>query len=107
MSTHKRKKRTVRSPLPQFRSEEEEQAYWSEHEVVDYFDWDHAFLGSFPSLKPSTRRISLRVPKAMLEELKVLANERNVPYQALLKIFLAERIAQERHNPRRGREDLS
>ena len=33
---------------------------------------------------------------ALLEELKTLANERDVPYQSLLKVFLAERIAHER-----------
>jgi predicted DNA binding CopG/RHH family protein len=53
--------------------------------------------GSFPALKPSTTTISLRLPKGLLEELKALANERDVPYQSLLKVFLAERIARERH----------
>jgi len=46
-------------------------------------------------LKPSVKTISLRLPKAMLEELKLLANKRDVPYQSLLKIFLAERIEEE------------
>ncbi len=52
--------------------------------------------GSFPALKPSTKTISVRLPQALLEELKTLANERDVPYQSLLKIFLAERVARER-----------
>lgn len=83
--------------VPEFRSEEEEREFWANHDVVDYFDWDNSVRGSFPSLKPSTTTISLRLPKALLEDLKALANERDVPYQSLLKIFLAERVARERH----------
>ena len=102
----RRKKRTAvrEPPAPRFRSEDEERAFWAEHDVVDYFDWDRAVRGSFPALKPSTATISLRLPEALLEELKALANERDVPYQSLLTIFLAERIARERERPRRGRK---
>lgn len=88
---------------PRFRSEDEERAFWAEHDVVDYFDWKKAVPGSFPALKPSARTISLRLPEAMLEELKTLANERDVPYQSLLKVFLAERIAREREARRKAR----
>lgn len=49
----------------------------------------------FPNLKPSTETISLRLPSHLLAELKTLANKRDVPYQSLLKVFLAERVAQE------------
>jgi len=55
----------------------------------------------FPNLKPSTATISLRLPQGMLDELKVLANQRDVPYQSLLKVFLSERIATERGRLRR------
>lgn len=48
-----------------------------------------------PNLRPSTQTISIRLPELMLEELKLLANKRDVPYQSVLKIFLAERIAGE------------
>lgn len=82
---------------PRFRSEEEEREYWAEHDVVDFFDWENSVRGSFPNLKPSTVTISLRLPQSLLDELKTLANERDVPYQSLLKVFLAERIARERH----------
>jgi len=91
------KKRVARKRIPKFRNEDEEQDFWAEHEVVDYFDWDKSVQGPLPALKPSTKTISLRLPQALLEELKVLANERDVPYQSLLKIFLAERVARERH----------
>ena len=96
MSERKRKK-VVKERMPKFRSEDEERDFWAEHDVVDYFDWDKSVAGSFPALKPSTRTISLRLPQALLEEIKALANERDVPYQSLLKIFLAERVARERH----------
>ena len=82
---------------PKFRTEEEEREFWAENGAVDYFDWGSSVRGSFPKLKPSTTTISLRLPLSLLEELKALANERDVPYQSLLKIFLAERVARERH----------
>ena len=70
-------------------------------DVVDYFDWEKSAKSTFPALKPSTQTISLRLPQALLEELKALANERDVPYQSLLKIFLAERVARERGGAKR------
>lgn len=91
-----RKKDTSPKRIPRFRSEDAERDFWAEHDVLDYFDWDQAVPGTFPALKPSTTTISLRLPEALLEELKALANERDVPYQSLLKVFLAERVARER-----------
>ena len=90
------KKPAEKASVPKFRSEDEERDFWAENDVVDYFDWAKSVRGSFPALKPSTHTISLRLPKALLEELKALANERDVPYLSLLKIFLAERVARER-----------
>lgn len=87
-----------------FPTEDEERDFWAEHDVVDYFDWERSVTGSFPALKPSTQSISLRLPKALLEDLKVLANERDVPYQSLMKIFLAERVARERSGMRDRRD---
>ena len=94
--SERKKKKVVRERMPKFRSEDQERDFWSEHDVVDYFDWEKSIEGSFPALKPSTRTISLRLPQALLEEIKALANELDVPYQSLLKIFLAERVARER-----------
>jgi predicted DNA binding CopG/RHH family protein len=84
-----------RKPIPKFDSEDEEREFWATHDSADYVDWSRAKAVSFPQLKPSTRTISLRLPEALLENLKMLANKRDVPYQSLLKIFLAERIDQE------------
>jgi predicted DNA binding CopG/RHH family protein len=55
-------------------------------------DWSKAELGVFPNLKPSLKTISLRLPEDMINDLKILANQRDVPYQSLLKILLAEKI---------------
>lgn len=81
--------------IPALRSEEEEREFWSEHDSTEYLDWADAQRVVLPNLKPSTKTISLRLPEHMLEELKLLANQRDVPYQSLLKVFLAERLAAE------------
>lgn len=88
------KKRTKRT-VPEFRSEDEERKFWARADSSDYIDWSTARKVILPKLKPSQRTISLRLPAMMLAELKLLANKRDVPYQSLLKIFLAERIAKE------------
>jgi predicted DNA binding CopG/RHH family protein len=82
--------------IPRFSTEDDERRFWAGHDTVDYFDWSKAVRATFPELRPSTATISLRLPSSMLAELKALANERDVPYQSLLKVFLAERIANER-----------
>ena len=81
--------------IPRFESEDQEQAFWANHDSSDYLDWSKARRITFSNLKPSTRTISIRLPESMLEELKLLANQRDVPYPSMLKIFLAERIDQE------------
>ena len=83
-------------PIPKFRSEEAERAFWATADTTEYFDYSTAERVSFPNLKPSTATIPLRLPQGMLDELKVLANQRDVPYQSLLKVYLAERLAEER-----------
>ena len=87
--------------LPTFRTEDEERKFWATHDATEYVDWSKAKRAVFPNLKPSTKTISLRLPEAMLEELKLLANKRDVPYQSLLKMFLSERIESEiqKHQP--------
>ncbi len=69
---------------------------WAIADTTEYFDYSKAERVSFPKLKPSTATISLRLPQGMLDALKVLANQRDVPYQSLLKVYLAERLAEER-----------
>ena len=91
-----------RNQMPQFASEAEERAFWQQTDSVPYVDWSKAERIRLPNLKPSTATISLRLPEGMLEELKVLANQRDVPYQSLLKVFLADRLAAERERKRRA-----
>jgi predicted DNA binding CopG/RHH family protein len=87
---------STKKQLPNFRSEESERAFWSTHDSTEFIDWESARRRKFPNLKPTLRTISLRLPVSMIEDLKVLANKRDVPYQSLLKMFLAERMEQER-----------
>jgi predicted DNA binding CopG/RHH family protein len=81
--------------IPAFASEDEERAFWAKQSSTEYVDWSKAARVSFPNLKPSLKTISLRLPEALIADLKRIANKRDVPYQSLLKIFLAERVAQE------------
>lgn len=88
-------KRRARSTAPAFRSDATERRFWETHDTSPFVDWGQARVAVFPRLKPSTETISLRLPAALLAELKALANKRDVPYQSLLKLFLAERVASE------------
>lgn len=87
----------MKKTIPTFKSEVAERRFWQTHDTTDYVDWSAAENVVLPKLKPSTRSISIRLPEAMVEELKLLANKRDVPYQSLLKVFLAERIDEEFH----------
>ena len=81
--------------IPRFRTEKEERKFWASHDSSDYVDWRKARRAKFPELKPSEKSISIRMPEFLIEELKVLSNKRGIPYQSLLKEFLAERIEKE------------
>jgi predicted DNA binding CopG/RHH family protein len=87
----------MREPIPDFQSEDEEREFWATHDSADYVDWDRAQTLIFPELKPTIKTISLRLPESMLSELRLLANQRDVPYQSLIKVFLRERIDRELH----------
>jgi predicted DNA binding CopG/RHH family protein len=86
---------SAKKKLPKHRTEEAERAFWASEDSTDYVNWNQARRAAFPELKPTLRTISLRLPEMMLAELKALANKRDVPYQSLLKMYLAERIAAE------------
>ena len=85
----------MNKPLPEFKNEDEEREFWANQDSGDYLDWSKARRAVFPNLKPTTRAISIRLPESMLDELRALANQRDVPYQSLIKIFLRERIDME------------
>ena len=83
-----------RKPIPDFRDEAEERAFWEAHDTTGYVDWRAARPVRLPNLKPSTTAISLRLPVALLERIKLAANQRDVPYQSLIKLWLAEKVDQ-------------
>lgn len=85
----------MKKKIPKFKNEDKEREFWASHDSTDYIDWSKGRKTVLSKLKPSVKTISLRLPESMLEELKLLANKKDVPYQSLLKIYLAERIEEE------------
>lgn len=81
--------------IPKFENEDQEREYWAHQDSTEHVDWSKARRVTFPNLKPTVKTISLRLPESLIDHLKLLANQRDVPYQSLLKIFLAERVDQE------------
>lgn len=81
--------------IPKFKNEDEEREFWATHDTTDYFDFSKPIKLNLSKLKPSTKSVTIRLPDSLLYDLKMLANKRDVPYQSLMKIFLAERIKQE------------
>ncbi len=81
--------------MPKFKTEDEEREFWSTHDSTEYIDYSKAKRTLFPNLKPTTKTISIRLPESLIEKLKVLANKRDVPYQSLLKVLLAEKVDEE------------
>ncbi len=82
-------------PIPEFKNTQEWSDFWMTHDTTEYVDSSKAKRAVFPNLKPTCRSISLRLPVSMIDRLRVLANKRDVPYQSLLKTFLADRLKQE------------
>lgn len=85
----------MKKKIPAFKNEAVERDFWQKHDSSEYLDWTEAKEVVFSRLKPTTRKISIRLPESMIENLKLLANKRDVPYQSLLKVFLSERIDSE------------
>ena len=85
----------MKRKIPSFKSEAEERKFWATHDSVDFIDWRDGKRAVLTELRPSARAISIRLPVAMIDELKLIANRRDVPYQSVLKIFLAERLQEE------------
>ena len=87
----------MKNKIPKFKSEEEEKLFWENHDSSEYVNWDDAKLIVMPKLKPTVKSISIRMPQIMLNELKLIANKQDVPYQSYIKTILSERINQELH----------
>jgi len=86
----------TKKKIPTFKTVDQERAFWRRADSTAYIDWNRARKARLPNLKPTLRTISLRLPESMIAQLKILANKRDVPYQSLMKIFLAERLAEEK-----------
>ncbi len=86
----------AKSKVPAFKTEAEERAFWEKHDSTNYVDWSKAKKAVLPNLKPSTTTISLRLPEALLDRIKVEANKRDMPYQSLIKAWLAQDIEKQR-----------
>ena len=84
-----------KKPIPKFADEDAERDFWATEDSTEYLDWSRARVVTLPELRPSTKTISLRLPEALLDQLKLLAHQRDVPYQSLLKVFLADRVKKE------------
>jgi len=78
--------------MPEFKSEAEERNFWASHDSTEYIDWSTSKRVRFSDLKPSERAISIRMPEFLIADLKFLANKQGVPYQSLLKLYVAEKI---------------
>jgi predicted DNA binding CopG/RHH family protein len=86
-------------PLPKFKNEQDEREFWNTHDTTDYFDFfksSRVEIEFDPGIEAPVKSISLRLPREMLNQLKVLANKKDIPYQSLIKVYLAEKIAEER-----------
>jgi predicted DNA binding CopG/RHH family protein len=90
----------MKKKLPEFKNEDDERKFWATADSTKFVDWQSGKRRKLVQLKPALKTISLRLPVSMIEDLKVLANWRDVPYQSLLKVFLAERLARERQTRR-------
>lgn len=88
--------KSTKLKIPKFENEDQEREFWATHSPLDYFDTSRPLKGTFPRLKPSLKSVSIRLPEDLLVELKNLANKQDVPYQSLMKIFLAKQVALER-----------
>jgi predicted DNA binding CopG/RHH family protein len=86
----------AKTKIPTFKSEAEERAFWEKHDSTGYVDWSKAKRAVFPNLKPTTTTISLRLPETLLNRIKVEANKRDMPYQSLIKAWLAQDIEEHR-----------
>jgi len=82
--------------VPTFKTEQEERAFWEQNDSSEYVDWSKAKLASMPNLRPSTKTISLRLPEMLLDSIKIEAHKRDMPYQSLIKAWLAEDVRQSR-----------
>jgi predicted DNA binding CopG/RHH family protein len=81
--------------VPHFKNENKEREFWAKQDSTEYIDWKGGKNVKFPNLKPSLKSVSIRLPESMIEQLKIIANKKDVPYQSLVKIYLFEKVREE------------
>ena len=87
--------------IPKFASEDEERKFWAKHDTAEYIDYSKAAKASFPNLKPTSRTISIRLPESLLENIKIIAHQADVPYQSMMKVLLTEKVSEVRRTRKR------
>ena len=78
--------------IPKFNSEAQEREFWQNVDSTEYVDYSNARLVSFPNLKLTTKPITLRLPSVLIDRLKIEAHKRDVPYQSLMKQYIAKGV---------------
>jgi predicted DNA binding CopG/RHH family protein len=78
--------------IPTFQNEDEEAKFWASHDFTEYYDTSKRVSPNFPNLKPTTQSVTVRLPKIMVRQLKMLANEQDIPYQSYMKMLLDEKL---------------
>ena len=68
---------------------------WAKVELSKYFEQDVFERAIFPHLKPTSRPISLRLPEYLIMRIQEHAHEIDVPYQTLMKRYIAQGFARE------------
>lgn len=81
--------------IPKFKNEDAERAFWSKLDLSQHFERSDFEKVSFPNLKPSSQPISLRLPSHLIARVKEHANELDMPYQSLMKKYIAQGILKE------------
>jgi predicted DNA binding CopG/RHH family protein len=87
--------------IPKFASEDKERDFWGKHDTTEYVDYSKAVKVRFPNLKLTSRTISIRLPESLLHNIKVIANQADVPYQSMMKVLLTEKVTEIRRGRKR------
>jgi len=82
-----------RKELPRFPSAEEEAEFWETHSVADY--WDQMEPAKVVSGGPRKKLISIRLDPAYIDQIKRIASRKGIPYQTLIQMWLAEKLAEQ------------
>lgn len=99
-----KKQKQQLKPIPVFKSEDDERKFWDSADTTEYFDMDNVRLVRFPNLKYSTESISLRLPVSLLDDIKIMANKIDVPYQSFIKMILADKVQEKMTKYNTGRK---